>query len=100
MPNLRQHALRRMGRDIAAADLRDLRSHRVELLYGVASVLYVAVMALITLLVYRATLAGWVSSVAPGWVATWTALALAALVVMLCILAVLGELRGTESEPA
>ena len=57
-PNLRPRALTWIGQQLPAA-LRDrdrLRGHRVELLYGLASLAYVIAMAQLTLFLYRATL--------------------------------------------
>ena len=95
-PNLRPRALTWIGQQLPAA-LRDrdrLRGHRVELLYGLASLAYVIAMALLTLFLYRATLEAALASLvgdtaaqAIGWVfATATA--------VLAICASIGDLRS------
>jgi putative peptide zinc metalloprotease protein len=87
-PNLRPLALAWLGRDLIPA-LRTsgrLKGHRLELLYGLASVLYVALMGVLTVVLYRLVVQGWMEGILPD--------VLAAAVVVLAAVSVLGELRG------
>jgi hypothetical protein len=98
-PNLRPRALAWLGRELIPA-LRDparLRGHRLELLYGLSSVLYVAFSAALVVALYRLTVQGWLSGVLPGAAASGLAWALAALVVALAVAGLLGELRGVRT---
>jgi putative peptide zinc metalloprotease protein len=59
-PNLRPRALAWLGRDLIPA-LRTpgrLKGHRLELLYGLASLLYVAFSAVLTVVIYRLVVQG------------------------------------------
>lgn len=97
-PNLRPRALSWLGNDLIPA-LRDperLRDHRLELLYGLASVLYIVFMAALTVILYRVVVQGWLESVVSSPVAAALAWALAALVVVLAIGGMLAELRGAR----
>ena len=100
-PNLRPRALAWLGRGLIPA-LRTpglLRGHRLELLYGLASVLYVAFSAVLTIVLYRLLPQDWLAGILPAAVAAGLAWVLAAAVVALAALDVLGELRG-GSTPA
>lgn len=84
IPNLRRRAMTWLGHDLVPA-LRTrtgFKGHMLELTYGVASVLYIASMAVITVAIYRYTLEGWIARVLPVWVAAGLAW-LAALIVVL-----------------
>ena len=64
-PNLRPLAW--LGRDLIPA-LRipcRLEGHRFELLYGLASVLYVAFSAVLTVVIYRLVVQGWKEAILP-----------------------------------
>ena len=65
----------------------------LELLYGVAALLYVCLMATLTLSLYRVALANWIRSVASAEVATALAYAAAVAVVLLAGLSVIGDIR-------
>src|SRR3712207_3363027 len=98
-PNLRPRALAWLGRDLIPA-LRtpgELKGHRVELFYGLASVLYVALMAVLTVVLYRLIMQGWMEGIMPAVVAAGLAWVLAAAVVVLAALSVLSELSGVRS---
>jgi hypothetical protein len=98
-PNLRPRALAWLGRELIPA-LRDparLRGHRLELLYGLSSVLYVAFSAALVVALYRLTVQGWLSGILPEAVASGLAWALAATVVGLAIAGMLGEIRGVRT---
>lgn len=97
-PNLRPRALAWLGNDLIPA-LRDphrLRDHSLELLYGLASVLYIVLMAALTVILYRLVVQGWLESVLSGQVAAALAWVLAAAVVILAIGGMLAELRGAR----
>jgi putative peptide zinc metalloprotease protein len=97
-PNLRPRALSWLGTGLIPA-LRDptkLRGHRLELLYGLGSVLYIASEAALTVVLYRLILQGWLSGLLGYTVAAALAWVLAAAVVALAVLGMLGELRGAR----
>ena len=97
-PNLRSRALAWLGTGLIPA-LRDptkLRGHRLELLYALASVLYIAIEAALTVVLYRLLLQGWLSGLLGNTVAAALAWVLAAAVVVLAVLGMLGELRGAR----
>jgi hypothetical protein len=70
-----------------------LKGHRLELFYGLASVLYLALIAMFTEVLYRPVVQGWMETIMPEIVAVGLAWVLAAAVAILAILSVLGELR-------
>jgi putative peptide zinc metalloprotease protein len=89
-PNLRPRALAWLGRNLIPA-LRNpgrLEGHRFELLCGLTSVLYVTFSAVLTVVIYRLVVQGWMEGILPEVLAAGLAWALAAAVV------VLGELRS------
>jgi putative peptide zinc metalloprotease protein len=95
-PNLRPRALAWLGQDLIPA-LRTsggLKGHRLELFYGLASVLYIAFSAALTVVLYRLIVQDWLSGILPDPVAAGLAWALAAAVVVLVVAGMLGELRG------
>jgi hypothetical protein len=57
-------------------------------------VLYVALMAVLTVVIYRLVVQGWMEGILPQVLAAGLAWALAAAVVVLAAVSVLGELRG------
>ena len=95
-PNLRPLTLAWLGRNLIPA-LRNssrLEGHRLELFYGLASVLYVALMAVLTVVLYRLVVQGWMEGILPNVLAAGLAWVLAAAVMVLAAVSVLGELRG------
>lgn len=97
-PNLRPRALAWLGTDLIPVlrNLQRLRGHRLELLYGLASVLFVAFSAALTVVLYRLIVQDWLSSILSDAVAAGLAWALAAAVVVLAVAGMLGELRGVR----
>jgi len=95
-PNLRAHCLPWVGHELPRAlrSRRELWRHRLELLYGVGSVLYVLVMGIVTLVVYQLVVQRWIGHMLPSGVAAALAWVLAATVVTLSLAALTGELRG------
>ena len=97
-PNLRPRALAWLGTGLIPA-LRNpqrLRGHRLELLYGLASVLFVVFSAALTVVLYRLIVQDWLSNILSDAVAAGLAWTLAAAVVVLAVTGMLGELRGAR----
>ena len=97
-PNLRPRALAWLGTGLIPA-LRDpqrLRGHRLELLYGLASVLFVVFSAALMIVLYRLIVQDWLSGLLTDKVAAGLAWALVAAVVALAVFGMLGELRGAR----
>jgi putative peptide zinc metalloprotease protein len=97
-PNLRPRALAWLGTGLVSAlgNPARLRGHTLELLYGLASVLYIAVEAALMVVLYRLILQDWLSGLLTGAVAAGLAWVLAAAVVVLAVASMLGELRGAR----
>jgi putative peptide zinc metalloprotease protein len=100
-PNLRAEALGWVRSTFPhfLRDRKDLKRHRVDLLYGVGSVLYVLVAAIAMLVLYRLALQGWIKTVVPGSIASALAWAFALLVSLLATLGLIAELRKPRSGP-
>jgi len=97
-PNLRPRALAWLGQELLPA-LRTpggLKGHRLELLYGLSSVLFIAFSAMLTVVLYRLIVQDWLSGLLTDTVASGVAWALAAAVVVLAVTGVAGELRGAR----
>ena len=96
-PNLRMDALAwvrsapRLVREPGRA-----KGHRLELAYGIASLLYIAVMAALTVAFYRLVLQRFVESVLPHTAAVALAWAIAFAAVLLTASAAIGDLRRAE----
>jgi putative peptide zinc metalloprotease protein len=71
----------------------EARGHVVELVYGAAALLYIAIVAVVTLTVSRVALAKWIESVASKQAASALSYAAAGAVVLLASLSVIAELR-------
>jgi len=98
-PNFRPRALAWLGKELLPALRagRGVRGHWVELLYGIAALLYVALMAVLTVVFYRLILQDWMTRVLPEVVTSGIAWALAAVVVVLATASVIGELRAARA---
>ena len=97
-PNLRPRALSWLGHDLLPA-LRSperLRGHRLDLIYGLGSVLYIALSAVLAVILYRLIVQGWLAGILPDALAAGLAWVLAAVVVLLVAFGVLGEMRGAR----
>lgn len=97
-PNLRARALAWLGNDLLPA-LRTpggLRGHTVDLLYGVGAVLYVGLAGVLTVVIYRATVEGWLTRILPAQVAAGLVWVLAVLVVLSAGGALVSELRAAR----
>src|SRR5262249_43106313 len=71
-----------------------LRGHKLDLLYGIGSVLYIALSAVLIMVIYRATVEGWLAPVLPAPGAAGLAWAAGALVVVSAGGALVSDLRG------
>jgi CRP-like cAMP-binding protein len=95
-PNLRRHALRWLGSELPSL-VRDRvmpRGRALELTYGIASLFYVVLMAVVIVGVYRATAQVWLGQLLPSAVAAFLAFALAGLAVVAVLAGVATDLRG------
>jgi putative peptide zinc metalloprotease protein len=94
-PNLRADALAWVGSRFPhlLRNRADLRRHRVEFLYGVGSVLYIAVAAFAMLVLYRLALRGWIESILPASAAATLAWVFVVLVSVLSTLGLIADLR-------
>jgi putative peptide zinc metalloprotease protein len=101
-PNLRPEALGWLGSELVPALRRpgDLKEHKLELLYGLGSVLYIALMGVLTVILYRLIVQDWLAGILPEAVAAGMAWVLAGAVVILASAGVLGELRGWRAPTA
>jgi len=96
-PNLRMRSLQWIGNHLTAAlrNPAELRRHWFELLYGLASVAFVAVMVVSIVVSYRIVLEGHLQVFLPGAIATGLPWALASLVVVSAGIVIIGELRSS-----
>jgi putative peptide zinc metalloprotease protein len=97
-PNLRARCLRWLGTELPRTWRQPgvLRSHALELLFGLGAVLYILVMAAFVVLIYRLTVQQWLAHVLPVGVAAALAWVLALLIAGLSGLTLAGELRATR----
>ncbi len=100
-PNLRAQALGWVGSRFPhlLRDREDLRRHRVDLLYGIAAVLYVLVAAVAMVVLYRLVLQGWIGTVLPASVAAALAWVFALLVSVLAAGGLIADLRRARGGP-
>jgi putative peptide zinc metalloprotease protein len=94
-PNLRQQALARIRlvlRQPSAA-----RGHWVDVGYGVAAIVYIGFMSVITVLVYRTLVERWVAGVLPAAVAADLTWVVALLVVVIAVAALSSEMRDASA---
>lgn len=99
-PNLRREALRWLPKGLpAAVRQRSPRGHTVELTYGLASLIYVVAMAVVTVVVYRLLLEHLIARAIPSAVASGLGWGLAAVIVVLASAGAIQDMRaipGTE----
>ena len=99
-PNLRPRVMSWLGRELVLSlkrqGLSTLGNRRLELLYGSASILYVASMAVVTVILYRLLVQRWLDALLPGIVSAGLAWALAALVILLSAIGIAGDLRSVR----
>ncbi len=98
-PNLRAASLRWLGNELPrlarTAPLAAIwRAHWIELLYGVGAVAYILIASALTVIVYRLTIQGWMAHLLPTLLAYGLAWVLAFAVAGMCVLGVVGDLRG------
>jgi Zn-dependent protease len=103
-PNLRPKALAWLGCGLVPAlkrhGLASLRGHGLDVAYGVTSVLYLGVEAILTVALYRLFVEGWLARFAPPALAANLAWGLAALVIALTVTGIVADLRATRVTPA
>ena len=97
-PNLRQRTLAWLGHEAPDVLRRPaaLWQHRVEVLYGLGSILYVVAMALLTMLVYRVALQEWVTRFMPSVVAAGLVWVAAGALVLLSAITIVGDIGGVR----
>ena len=97
-PNLRPRALAWLGAELQKTirGRGDFRSHRLELAYGVGSLLYILLMGVLTVIFYRLVLQDWMARLIPATIAEALAWVLAAVVIGLSVANVAGELHDTQ----
>ena len=97
-PNLRSRALAWLGSEFPGVLRRpqEMRSRRVELVYGIAAVAYIPLAAVVSLFVYRRLVETWIARWAPTRFAGGLAWVVVAAGAGLSLLALLGELRGAN----
>ena len=101
MPNLRPRAIAWLGHDLLPA-LRTpggLRGHVLDLVYGALSLAYIAFVAVMTIVIYRAALRPWVEGVMPPLLADAFAWLVALLVIVSASAALFSELRAPRRAP-
>jgi putative peptide zinc metalloprotease protein len=102
IPNLRRRAMTWLGHDLVPA-LRTrtgFKGHGLDLAYGLASVLYIVSMGVITVAIYRYTLEAWIAGVLPAWAAAGLAWLAALLVVLSAGSLLYSELRRPRRQSA
>ena len=97
-PNLRTESLAWLRRSFITAlrSPRTVKGRWLELAYGVGSLLYIAVMAVLTVVLYRLVLRRLVEAFLPGPAATALAWIVTGGVVLLAASAAIGDLRRVE----
>jgi CRP-like cAMP-binding protein/Zn-dependent protease len=97
-PGLRAEALEWLGSGFPSArhDRQELLRHRVDLAFGLASIVYVAVSIVAMLLLYRITVQSLIASAAPHWLARGLAWLLALAIGIAAVLGTLSDLRGSR----
>lgn len=99
-PNLRPRALTWLGNKLVPTlkklDFRELKRRGLELSYGVASILYIAVEVWLSVILYRLMMQGWLSRFVPDALAAGFTWVLAASVVVLSVAGILSDLRGAR----
>jgi len=101
-PNLRPKALAWLGGELPRVwrERAVLRAHLLELVYGTASLIYIFITGVLVIVFYRLLVQDWMARIVPPSVAAALAWILGAGVMLLCILKVVGELRGTQQQSA
>lgn len=99
-PNLRSHCLGWLGAGLPRAwhDPAELRRHALELSYGLGSLLYVAVVAILTLGEYRLLAQELVGRLLPPAMGVVLGVATAAGVIWMCTLGVIADLRAAAAK--
>lgn len=100
-PNLREQCLAWLGNDFLGALRRpqQLWRHRLELAFGLASIVYVIGSALLLFDVYRTVIQGWLGAIVPFAIAAGAAWAITGTLVVLTIITLIGDLREARRLP-
>lgn len=100
-PNFRLHAFTWVGKELPRAwrNARELRAHLPELLYAVASVVFILATAAAIVVLYRFLAYDWAARILPGVLATALGWVLAVAVILLSVLNVVRELSGVTRQP-
>ncbi len=97
-PDLRPQALEWLGGRLRSGRrARDGRSHRTDLAFGVMSLLYIPLGALISVRLYQTVASRWMRQVFPESLASSLVWVVALLDLSLTLLAVAGELGGVQA---
>ena len=99
-PNLRSHCLGWLGAQLPKAwrNPTELRKHPLELTYGLGSLLYVAVVAILTLGEYRLLVQALIGNLLSAPVAAALGVVAAAAVIWICTLGVIADLRAAAAK--
>jgi len=99
VPNLRRRSMFWLGHDLVPAlrARRGVKGHTLELAYGLASLLYIVSMTVITVVIFRYTLEAAIARVLPWWAADALAWAFVLVVVLASGSLVASELRRPRS---
>jgi putative peptide zinc metalloprotease protein len=99
-PNLRQEAFAWLGSELLPALRRPggLRGHWVEVLYGLASLLFIGLMGVLTVVLYRLILQGWLAGILSEAVAAGIVWVLTAVVLITALAAMISDLRGLRPQ--
>ncbi|HMS40827.1 MAG TPA: cyclic nucleotide-binding domain-containing protein [Pyrinomonadaceae bacterium] len=101
-PNLRPRALAWLGSELPKVwrVRAELRAHLLEIIYGTRSLVYIVLMGVLTIVSYLIFFQDWMMQVVSANFAAALAWILGLVVIILSLLSVAGELRGTKSQPA
>jgi CRP-like cAMP-binding protein len=101
-PNLRARALAWIGGAVRGPtpSRKDLREHRVELVFGTASMFYVLAIAALTIVFYRLVLQDWIGAILPDPYASALAWVAGLSVVLLAGFALAGEIFSAPGRNA
>lgn len=97
-PNLRPRALAWLGGELPKVwrEKSQLRAHLFEIFYGTSSLVYIALMGVLTIVSYRLLAQDWMRQIVSADAAAAFAWILGAAVVILSIFSVAGKLRGAK----
>lgn len=93
-PNLRSRSISWLVKGLPEAlkSPQKFRGHVTELLYGTTSLLYIAMMIVLSVFFYRIVLQKWIAKIVPDWLASDLVWVLVFVVIAGCVLNFVGEL--------